>query len=89
MPISEKAKTKGNDLDINILVNRVHHSDKSTHLMLSYFAKKYGISIFDTIIRNRTKYGSSLLSGKSIGEITSGSETIDTNSLIEEIINKG
>lgn len=88
--IQEIQETK---IKVNVLVNRVHHADKSTHKELKAFIEEIeDFNIFNTIIRNRKEYKRILSSGKSVAEQTRGSGAIEIKKLIkeiEEIINHG
>lgn len=83
-PLLKEIKSKGRSVDISILVNRVNHNDKITHQILSSY-EKYGLGIYNTIIRDRTIYGDSILTGKAITELTVGSPTININSFVDEL----
>ncbi len=75
------------NIKCKILVNRVHHADKSTHKALSSYVKDIdNFSMFKTVIPNNALYKRMLGTGKSITELTSGTPGIVTNNLIEEII---
>ena len=78
----EKNKIKS---DVRILVNRVHHANKSAHIGLSAYAKKYNFGIFKTVIRDSSIYKNMLFKGKSATELTSGTPGINVVSLCKEI----
>lgn len=71
-----------------VLINRVHHADKSTHRYIKSWTDKENNSftIFDTIIPSNSKYKLMLGEGKAITELTSGTPSIIFMKLIDELI---
>lgn len=81
-------KEKEIDAECCILVNRVHHANKSAYNRLSKYAVKHDFTIFDTVIRQNTVYENMISKGKNACEITSGTSGINVKKLVDEIKEK-
>lgn len=75
------------DLKCNILVNRVHHRDKKTHLNLKKYISDFdNFDIFNTVLTNRKEYKRMLSSGNSVLENFKGTSKHELEELISEIV---
>jgi len=86
--IQNSKKNKKISFEIVLLLNRLHHANKSAHKGLSKFAKKYDFSIFDTIIRENAIYKNMLFCGKSATEQTDKNPSKNVKELYKELKNK-
>ena len=75
------------DLKATILVNRIHHANKTTHAAFKKFALESNMfNIFETVIRNRADHTRMLGHGKSVCEKAQFSKScLEVKQLMEEI----
>jgi len=74
------------DLKCNVLVNRVHHRDKKTHLNLKKYISNFdNFDIFNTVLTNKKEYKRMLSSGNSVLESFKGTTRHELEELISEI----
>jgi len=76
------------DVDCSILVNRVHHANKSAHVLLSEVADAHGFSIYNTIIRENVIYKNMLFRGQNACEKSHGTACVNIKKLVLEIKKK-
>jgi len=89
MSILEKTQSVRADIKPFVLVNRVHHADKSTHNDLSAFAKDKPFEVFDTVIRNNKLHTKMIFTGENVVEKKPTSKPAkEILSLVEEILTK-
>lgn len=88
LDVKNQQEKNGIDFDVTILVNRVHHANKSAHRALSQYAEKYDFNIFETVIRDNKEFGNMIFSGKSVSEQTKGTPAINLRKLTNEIKEK-
>jgi chromosome partitioning protein len=70
LDIKQNQEKNNIDFEVAILLNRIHHANKSAHKGLSKYAAKYGFSIFNTVVRNNAIFENMLFCGKSVTEQT-------------------
>ncbi|WP_324171101.1 ParA family protein [Sulfurimonas sp.] len=72
-----------------ILVNRVHHADKSTHRGLTKYVENTIFNVFDTVVRDNKLHTRLLSTGKNVVEKQFFSKpSKEIQSLVQEIIEK-
>lgn len=90
MRIVEKIQEVRSDAKTFVLVNRVHHADKSTHRDLKEFAADSSFEVLDTIVRENKLHKRMIFSGQNVVEKQQFSKPAqEIQALVNEIIQKG
>lgn len=87
--VIEKTFKLRTDSEAFVLINRVHHADKSTHRDLKKFCENSIFNVFDTIVRENKLHKRMLSTGKNVVEKQFFSKpSKDIQALVQEIIEK-
>ena len=72
-----------------VLINRIHHADKSTHRDLTKYVENTIINVFDTVVRDNKLHKRLLSTGQNVVEKQFFSKpSKEIQSLVQEIIEK-
>ena len=89
MQIIQKIQEVRSDVKTFVLVNRVHHADKSTHRDLKEFASGSSFEVFDTVVRENKLHKRMIFSGQNVVEKQQFSKPAqEIQALVKEIIQK-
>lgn len=84
--ILESILKLNDNIKCRVLINRVHHADRSTLPGIKNFLQDHkNFDVFSTVVTTNALYKRMLGTGKSITELTSGTPAIVFNQLLNEI----
>ena len=74
------------EINFSILLNNIHHADKTSHPQLKEVTDNIGFNIFDTVITSSVVQKRMILSGKSVTEQTKNTPALQVDDLVKEVM---